>query len=271
MPFLHLPPALAAAGASWLASTRVDVSRYVVFAVGVWLLLWVLFAPLLKGRKIRDAIPPARQLAIEFAHSLRSIAIFSTIGLATFGLDKAGLLPGPHIARTWGPAWFWVSLVLMMIGHDAWFYWTHRLIHHPRLFRRAHRRHHKSNNPSPFTAYSFDMTEAAINGLFVPLWVLIVPTTWPVVGLFMLHQIVRNTLGHSGYELFPATRDGRPLLPFLTTVTHHDLHHAQAGWNYGLYFTFWDKVMGTEHPQYLERFAAAVRRPKLPAADQVAA
>lgn len=245
----------------WLSSMQVDVTRYVVFAVGVWLLLWIVLAPVLKGRKIREDVPAARQLILEFFFSIRSIAVFSTVGLLTFLADRAGLMSGPAIARSWGPAWFWTSLILMIIGHDAWFYWTHRLIHDPRLFRTFHRRHHKSHNPSPFTAYSFDWGEAAINALFVPLWLLIVPTQWGVVGLFMLHQIVRNTLGHSGYELFPARADGRPLLPFFTTVTHHDLHHAQAGWNFGLYFTFWDRVMGTEHPQYLQKFAQAVRKP----------
>ena len=45
---------------------------------------------------------------------------------------------------------------------------------------------------------------------------ILVPTQWPVVGLFMLHQIFRNTIGHSGYELFPARKDGRPLIPWLT-------------------------------------------------------
>jgi uncharacterized protein (DUF2147 family) len=154
----------------------------------------------------------------------------------------------------------------MVITHDAYFYWTHRLIHDPRLFRTFHRRHHRSHNPSPFTAYSFDLGEAAINALFVPLWMLTVPTQWPIVGLFMLHQIARNTIGHSGYELFPARRDGRPLLDFLTSVTHHDIHHAEAGWNYGLYFTWWDRLMGTEHPDYHARFAssrrmACVRKP----------
>lgn len=253
----NLPPILL----EWLDSMQSDVTRYVVFAVGVWLVLWIILAPVLKGRKIREDVPAARQLFLEFFFSIRSIAVFSTVGLITFLIDRAGFLPGPAIARAWGPVWFWVSLVLIIIGHDAWFYWTHRLIHDPRLFRTFHRRHHKSHNPSPFTAYSFDWGEAAINGLFVPVWVFIIPTAWPVIGLFMLHQIVRNTLGHSGYELFPARADGRPLLPFFTTVTHHDLHHAQAGWNYGLYFTFWDKVMGTEHPQYLERFAQAVRKP----------
>src|SRR5690606_33031557 len=132
-----------------------------------------------------------------------------------------------------------------------------------------HRRHHKSHNPSPFTAYSFDLGEAVIQGSFIPLWMLIVPTPWWVTGLFMLHQIVRNTLGHSGYELFPARRDGRPLFDFLTTTTHHDLHHAQAGWNYGLYFTWWDRLMSTEHPDYYERFAAATRRQLLPRNAQI--
>ena len=262
----NFPPILL----EWTRSMQVDVTRYAVFAIGVWLLLWIVLAPLLRGRKIRDQVPPARQLALEFLFSIRSIAVFSTVGLLTFLAARAGFLPGPAIARALGPVWFWTSLVLIIVGHDAWFYWTHRLIHDPRLFRSFHRRHHKSNNPSPFTAYSFDWGEAAINGLFVPVWLLIVPTQWPVIGLFMLHQIVRNTLGHSGYELFPARTDGRPLLPFFTTVTHHDLHHAQAGWNYGLYFTFWDRVMGTEHPQYLEKFAEAVRKPG-PASSLVAA
>ena len=244
----------------WLAGMQTDIARYLIFAVGFWVLLWVVLAPLLKGRKIRPQTPPLRQLALEVVFSVRSVAVFSTVALSTFLLDRAGLLPGPERAAEWGPVWFAVALVLMIVGHDAWFYWTHRLIHDPRLFRRFHRRHHKSHNPSPFTAYSFDLGEAAINGAFVPLWLVLVPTPWPVVGLFMLHQIVRNTVGHSGYELFPAGRDGKPLFDWLTTVTHHDLHHAEAGWNYGLYFTFWDRVMGTEHPAYHARFAAVVGR-----------
>jgi sterol desaturase/sphingolipid hydroxylase (fatty acid hydroxylase superfamily) len=245
----------------WLLNMQTDIVRYVVFSIGVWLALWVLLAPLLRGRKIRDDTPPAKQLGLEFLISIRSIAIFSTIGLFTFLLERAGLLPGPAIASAWGPAWFWASLALMIVAHDAFFYWSHRLMHDPRLFRRFHRRHHKSHNPSPFTAYSFDLGEAAVMAAFVPLWMIIVPTAWPVVGIFMLHQIVRNTLGHSGYELMPARADGKPMFDWLTTTTHHDLHHAQAGWNYGLYFTWWDRLMGTEHPEYQARFAAAVRKP----------
>lgn len=244
----------------WLGSMGMDVARYVVFAVGVWLVLWVALKGALRARKIRDDVPPWRQLAVEFLFSIRSIAIFSTVGLSVFFLSRAGLMRGPALAAGWGPGWGVASLVLMVIAHDAYFYWSHRLMHDPRWFRRMHRRHHRSHNPSPFSAYSFDIGEAAVMAAFVPLWLLLVPTPWPVIGLFMLHQIVRNTLGHSGYELMPARRDGRPLLGFLTTVTHHDIHHAAARWNYGLYFTWWDRMMRTEHPDYHARFARAVRR-----------
>lgn len=254
----------------WLDATFVDVGRYVIFAVGVWLVLWVGLRGVMAGRKIRGPTPPPRQLVVEFFVSIRSITIFSTVGLAMFGLESVGLLPGPRLAAAWGGLWFGISLILMVVAHDAYFYWTHRLMHDPRLFRRMHLRHHRSHNPSPFTAYSFDLLEAAVNALFVPIWMVLVPTDWPVLGLFMLHQIARNTVGHGGYELMPARRDGRPLFDWVTSVTHHDLHHAQGRWNYGLYFTWWDRLCRTEHPEYHARFAEAVSKRK-PAPSPAAA
>ncbi|QGZ94007.1 sterol desaturase family protein [Terricaulis silvestris] len=261
-----MPTLIPEAAEHWLKFIQTDLTRYAIFAIGVWLVLWVVLAAVLRGRKIRDTRPPARQMVTEFAVSLRSVAIFSTIGLIPWLLERAGWLHGSEIASQWGPVWFWACLALMVVAHDTFFYWVHRLMHRPQLFRTWHRRHHKSHNPSPFTAYSFDLGEAAVMGVFVPIWVVAVPTPWTVVGLFMLHQIVRNTLGHSGYELMPARSDGRPMFDWLTTTTHHDLHHAQ-GYNYGLYFTFWDRLMGTEHPEYHARFAAAVRKPLLPRAE----
>lgn len=238
-----------------------DFSRYAIWSVAVWLVLWRLFRNPLAGRKIRPATPGAPQMRREFLHSTRTAAIFALGGLLTVLGKRAGVVKVYDLASERGWAWFAVSLALLIVLHDAWFYWTHRLIHDPRLFRRLHRTHHKSNNPSPFTAYSFDIGEAAVNAAFLPLIALVMPVSFHAIVLFMLHMIARNVLGHSGYELFPARRDGRPLFDFLTSVTHHDLHHAEAGWNYGLYFSWWDRLCGTEHPLYHEKFAASVRKP----------
>ena len=37
-------------------------------------------------------------------------------------------------------------------------------------------------------------------------------------------------------------------------MTHHELHHEKGGGNFGLYFTWWDRLMGTEHVEYHARF-----------------
>jgi sterol desaturase/sphingolipid hydroxylase (fatty acid hydroxylase superfamily) len=251
-------------GRVWWSNVSVDTQRYVIFAVLTWAILWVALKVPLRGRKIRDDSPPRKQMLVEFLISIRSIVIFSTISVGITLLDRAGVYPLSDMAGRWGVWWFWAAFAAMVLGHDAYYYWVHRAMHRPRFFRKFHRRHHLSHNPSPFTAYSFDLREAGMMVSFVVLWPLIVPTPWGVIPLFVLHQIVRNTLLHSGYELMPARADGRPMLDWLTTTTHHDLHHAQAGSNYGLYFTWWDRWMGTENPDYHAAYARAVRRSEGP-------
>ena len=240
---------------------RFDLGRYVIGAGAVFLVVNLFLGRWLQGRKIRPSTPPAQQMRREFFTSVRTVAVFACFGLMVYGLRKAGIADVYLDPAERGWAYFAFSLIALIVLHDAWFYWTHRLIHDPRLFRRVHRTHHKSHNPTPWTAYSFDISEAAINAAFVPLALIFIPAAPLAVFLFLAHMMLRNAIGHCGYEIFPSWRSGRPVFGWLTTVTHHDLHHAQAGWNYGLYFTWWDRLMGTEHPLYAEKFAEAVRKP----------
>ena len=239
-----------------------DLSRYVIGAGGVFIVVNLLLAHWLRERKIRTKSPAARQMGREFLTSIRTVAVFALVaGLPIYFLRNAGVIDAYADPAERGWLYFAFTLAALIVFHDAWFYWTHRLIHDPRLFRRVHRTHHKSHNPSPWTAYSFDISEAVINAAYVPLILLIVPASGLAVFLFLGHMMLRNAIGHCGYEIFPAARNGRPLFDWMTSVTHHDLHHEQAGWNYGLYFSWWDRLMGTEHPLYHEKFAASIQRP----------
>ncbi len=239
-----------------------DLVRYVVGAGGVFLIVNALLSRALAGRRIRDHRPGFDQVRRELIASLRTVLIFSGVGFLIWTSLTLGISQVYEDPAEKGWLWFWVSTAILIIGHDAWFYWTHRVMHHPKLFRRFHSLHHRSNNPTPFTSYAFDWREAVINGLYLLLIGLILPVSFLAAFIFTAHMMIRNAIGHCGYELFPRTASGRPLFDWMTTVTHHDLHHAEAGWNYGFYFTFWDRLMGTEHPDYHDRFAAAVRRPR---------
>jgi sterol desaturase/sphingolipid hydroxylase (fatty acid hydroxylase superfamily) len=147
------------------------------------------------------------------------------------------------------------------VAHDAYFYWAHRFMHHPRLFAFFHRAHHKSITPTPWAAYSFAIPEAVVMVLFVPLWLFFVATPGWVMFVWLNFQIIRNAMGHAGFEFFPRWWLASPLTRWINTTTHHDLHHnGSFTHNYGLYFTWWDKMMGTEHPRYAERFAEVTGR-----------
>jgi Delta7-sterol 5-desaturase len=152
-----------------------------------------------------------------------------------------------------------MMFAFIILGHDAYFYWTHRAMHTKWLFKTFHRHHHRSVTPTPWTAYSFSIPEAITNALFMAVWLTLVPTPG-IVGLaFLTFQIIRNVTAHAGLELHPRWWLSTPLTSWINTTTHHDLHHGGAfTYNYGTWFTFWDKMMGTEHPDYNATFDRVV-------------
>ncbi|MBY0421666.1 MAG: sterol desaturase family protein, partial [Parvularculaceae bacterium] len=137
---------LANAARLWAHMFPHEYVRYLVAASLAYGLIHLLFARLLAGRKIRAAKPPAAQMVREFLTSTRTPMIFAFSGLLTIGGIELGLI---HIYSSAGErGWFYFAFTVaaLIVLHDAWFYWTHRLIHDPRLFRRFHRTHHKSMN-----------------------------------------------------------------------------------------------------------------------------
>lgn len=234
-----------------------DLLRYVIGAGGTFLVVNVLLRHHLAARQIRGERPGRRQMIREILASLRTVLIFSLVGFSIALAARQGLLNIYMDPAGRGWPYFALNVAVLIVAHDAWFYWTHRLMHRPRLYRWFHRLHHRSNNPTPWTAYSFDASEAVVNAVYLPLALMLMPTSILAAFIFTAHMMLRNAIGHCGYEVFPVGKNGRPLFDWLTTVTHHDLHHARAGTNFGLYFTFWDRLMGTEDRSYHTAFARA--------------
>ena len=207
-----------------------------------------------RGRKIQPGFAPSHAIRREVFYSLLTAFIFALNGvLIYFSMANGWTLIYTDFAD-YGWLYGVFSLALTIVLHDAYFYWTHRLMHHPLLFDRFHRLHHESQSPSPWAAYAFAPLEAVIQALFLTILIFVLPLHVTVIYLFMLHMIVRNVVGHSGFELFPRGLPAHAVLGALTTNTHHDLHHSSRGYNYGLYFTWWDRLAGTEHPDYREVF-----------------
>src|SRR5262245_9749225 len=231
---------------------------YFVVAGFAWLTLHVILTGWLMQRRIGSTAPSARQMGREVLHSLSSLAVYGLVGGFMVFAVISRWTPMYFRIGYYGWPWFLISIGVIILIHDAYFYWTHRLMHQPRLFRLFHRTHHRSLSPSPWAAYAFSPWEAFVQAGIAPLVVFTLPIHPLAFSIFMLWQISFNVLGHCGYELFPSWFLRSPLGLLLNTATHHAQHHETNRANFSLYFNFWDRLMGTNHPRYRERFEEVV-------------
>ncbi len=165
-----------------------------------------------------------------------------------------------------------MTVFILDVLHDTWFYWTHRLLHNKVLYKWVHRMHHESRVPTAFTGYSFHPIEAMIVFANEILVCFMFPIHIKVHRAYHMYTTVIHSGGHAGYEIAPCIPTIQAFLYFvwnglcrltsrgkrelswvssrLNTVAHHDMHHRFPNVHFSLYMTHWDKLMGTEHKQY---------------------
>ncbi|MBI1226373.1 MAG: hypothetical protein GC192_14160 [Bacteroidetes bacterium] len=247
-------------GAAWLLTSTMIFLRFAIPASLVFLLVYKWKRKEWFAWKIQQRFPKSSQIRQEITYSLLTSLLFGGMALGVFFLRKMGYGQLYFEVAEYGWVYWFLSLAFLIVAHDTYFYWMHRLMHHPKLYRRFHLVHHKSTNPTPYTSFSFHPLESVLEFAIIPVLTLILPVHAAVFFLFTLWSILFNVLGHTGYEISPSGFTRHRLFKWLNTPTHHNMHHHHARFNYGLYFNFWDRVMGTNHPDYDQYFESVVER-----------
>lgn len=237
----------------WFHVAELTTTRYFLIAGITFLAFYFLFKRTFSNRKVQPKFPGIRHYGRDILYSLITIMIFATIAALVFSV----LRPFTQLYQPWdhfGKLYYFLTFPLMFLMHDAYFYFIHRLMHQPFLYRYVHRVHHFSTNPSPWTAYAFHPFEAILEAGIIPLIVFILPVSPSAFGLFMLFQFSYNVYGHLGYELFPAKFTKTWIGRLVNTGTAHNLHHQFFHGNYGLYTLIWDRLFGTLREDYYEKY-----------------
>lgn len=234
---------------------------YGIMVVPFFLLFWVIYKAQLKHRRIQEKQRSTKQILWhEIKYSISTLFIFMVVDVALYVAQMNGFTQIYDKVSDYGWAYFVFSIVLMIVLHDTWFYWTHRLMHHPKLYKYIHKVHHQSTDPSPFAAFSFHPLEALVEAGAYIIFSFLFPVHLMALIGWQLLQMLLNVIGHLGYEIYPNGFNTHWLFKFKTPSTHHNLHHSHFSGNYGLYFTWWDKWCKTEFKDYHQKFESVQKR-----------
>ncbi|MCT0204199.1 sterol desaturase family protein [Synechococcus sp. CS-602] len=226
------------------------LARYFLLAGGSW---WWLYA-----RSPETTPTPTPQQRHRSAEGIRADIRLSVLSAAVFALATAAvlMLQSHGLTRLYAKpdtyGWWYLALSYgtMLILQDALYYATHRLFHHRWLYSWCHQGHHRTRQPTPWTSFAFDPPEAVIQALVLVLLVMLVPLHLITLMAVLSTMTIWAIVNHLGLDHLPRRFPHHWLGRWVIGPAHHSLHHRHQGMHFGLYFTFWDRIGGTEDPDY---------------------
>ena len=198
------------------------------------------------GKKVTDK----KQFLEEVKWSLITAFIFALAGAVTVVLWQKGYTKIYTAIDKYGLIYLPVSLIISMLIHETYYYWLHRWMHRPSVFNIIHKTHHNNTTTSAWTAFSFHPVEGLLQAVILPVILLLLPMHLFILILQLILMTFSSVINHLEIETYPANFHKHIIGKWIIGATHHSLHHKQFRYNYGLYFTFFDKWFKTESPKY---------------------
>jgi len=237
------------------------LTNYLFIAV-VYFVVWKLLKRRLQNWRIQlKERVDAKQIKSEIINSLFTLMVSTLIVSAIYLMKSLGLTKIytdiNEFPRFYAIGGFFIFLFL----DDTWFYWIHRLLHHPKIFKYVHKVHHKSIDVNPFTSLSFHWVETLLLTSWIVPVSMFFPMYVPAFGLLQIWGLLDNIKSHIGYEFFPSWWN-KSIGKLMTSSTHHNMHHSKFNGNYGVHFRIWDRLLGTEFNDYEKTFDEIQQRKK---------
>ena len=224
-----------------LTGVLIFVLRYCLIAGVAYFVFYVWKKREYINLKLNQKQPEFKQIKSELLYSATTLLIYSISVFLLIYWYQNGYTKVYFNIGTFGYGYFFISILLMVILHDAYFYWSHKLMHQLPFLFCFHKIHHFSHNPNPWSAFSFHPVEAIISLGIMPIILFTIPVHPYALIVFSTFVTLYNVYIHVGYKvnfLFMGST-------IQNTAENHDLHHRVSKYNYGLYFSFWDRIMKT--------------------------
>ncbi|KAK5001238.1 c-5 sterol desaturase [Elasticomyces elasticus] len=178
------------------------------------------------------------QISLEIKQTMVSMPMMA-IFTAPFFLAEVRGYSKMYDTTADGPGmWYnFFQFPLFLCFTDFFIYWIHRGLHHPMVYKRLHKPHHKWIMPTPFASHAFHWLDGYAQSVPYHVFPFIFPLQkFAYVALFMFINIW-TVLIHDGE--YVANN------PIINGAACHSIHHEKFEWNYGQFTTLWDRVGGS--------------------------
>ena len=225
------------------------IANFSIFVSSV-ALCWML-GKLFPAKRIFDRWEPVR--GIEIAAAIGSVVLNSAVSLIGWSFWVHGSI---ELQTT-----TWVATIrdclLMILFMDFGMYVFHRLAHHPWIYARMHRFHHRHVVTNPISLFVLHPLEVLGFAGLMTIYLMLIPVSVGGLMAYLTINVLWGTMGHCGVEPFPTALLRWPALRLVGTSTFHAEHHENPTCNFGFYTLIWDKLFGTMDPNYIPRFSQA--------------
>jgi sterol desaturase/sphingolipid hydroxylase (fatty acid hydroxylase superfamily) len=240
------------------------VLRYFLVAGGIYWFFYSPFSQFFTNPDLPHHSPSLLSIQRDIKLSIFSAGIFALMMEFILSAYRGGIT---LIYSQYEPNGLWylgISYGAVLILQDTYFYFTHRWFHHRSLFRWLHQGHHRSPDPTPWTSFAFDPLEAIIHSLFLLGIIFIIPLHFITLIAVLVTMTIWAVLNHLGIDRLPLSFPHHWLGRWFIGPAHHSIHHRNYSVHYGLYFTFWDKLLGTQDPSYEKQLSHSLQSTKTP-------
>lgn len=138
-----------------------------------------------------------------------------------------------------GPG-MWYNILqfpIFLMFTDFFIYWIHRGLHHPTIYKKLHKAHHKWIVPTPFASHAFHPLDGFAQSVPYHVFPFLFPLQkFAYIGLFVFVNIWTVMIHDGEYATNSEIING---------AACHTMHHLYFRYNYGQYTTLWDRLGGS--------------------------
>ncbi|KJE89369.1 sterol-C5-desaturase [Capsaspora owczarzaki ATCC 30864] len=222
----------------------VNISGYALYLIFATLsYIFIYDKALLRHPRILE-----NQIAKELWVACTSIPIMSIPTNLIFLAEVRGYSKLYDNVDEYGWGYLAFSAVFFLFFTDMCIYWIHRWLHHPLIYKYVHKPHHRWLVPTPFASHAFHPVDGFLQSSPYHMFIFLFPLhKMAYMGLFVFVNFWTISIHDGSYGVPDVFK------PLVNGAAHHTDHHLFFNYNYGQFFTLWDRIGGSfRHPSSFE-------------------